>query len=503
MTINGIDDLDLYLLAQLDPDLSFSPSALGSGLVVPGVFQSLDLPLKQFCKEAWHVLEPGTELQWSWIHDLFCEYLEATWKGEFKNLLINCPPRHLKSRICSVLFPVWTWTQDPTGQFLCLSYATSLAIDHNSERRLLIQSDWFQELYPLDLQLGKNRLSEFANEHRGFMIARGFDGAVTGVGASSGIIVDDPNNPEKKESPEVRKAHLSKFRSYSSNRKNRPDTPVIVFQQRCSQDDISGYIKDELSHLYEIVIVPQLEQEDKVFVMPRTRETVERKAGVPIDPVRYNLFQVSEDRQIMGEAIWQARHQQKPVPAEGEVIQWQWFRRYSYLTREESRYKLIVQSLDAAATKKATSSHWALITCGVTVDDTLELLHIHRRRYRYPEGKRAVRQQFEEWGADLLLVENKSSGIQLIQELTDLPILSCNPEGDKVMRAELESSAIQAGQVFVPREEFLWLSEFENEIKSFPDGANDQVDALSQLLKWHRENCKRRRVQPVGTVHRG
>ena len=65
--------------------------------------------LAEFAKQAWHVLEPGTELKWGWVLDAICEHLEAVTAGEIKRLLANVPPGSMKSLLTGVIWPAWEW----------------------------------------------------------------------------------------------------------------------------------------------------------------------------------------------------------------------------------------------------------------------------------------------------------------------------------------------------------------------------------------------------------
>lgn len=147
--------------------------------------------LYEFFLGAWSVLHPGEELQDNWHIRYLCEVLEKVGSGEIKNLLINIQPRSLKSELVSVCFPCWRWLHAPSGKWLCMSYASSLANTHSQMRRDLLRSPYYRGLFPaFRLKDDKDRISEFANNYRGEMFARGLDSAVTGIGANSegGII---------------------------------------------------------------------------------------------------------------------------------------------------------------------------------------------------------------------------------------------------------------------------------------------------------------------------
>ena len=83
--------------------------------------------LYEFVRQAWHVVEPGVTFVPSWHIQTICEHLEAVSSGEIRKLLINIPPRHSKSLIASVMWPMWEWITSPAEKFLCASYSGALS----------------------------------------------------------------------------------------------------------------------------------------------------------------------------------------------------------------------------------------------------------------------------------------------------------------------------------------------------------------------------------------
>lgn len=438
--------------------------------------------------QAWEVLEPGNDLHTNWLQEMICEYLTAVRLGQIKDLLINCPPRHLKSRIVSVAFPCWVWLHLPQRRFLCLSYATSLAIDHNYDRRRLIQSEWYQWLSGgLQLSFAKNRLSEFGNDTQGAMIARGYDGAVTGVGGDT-MLHDDPNNPENVESDAERNSTLRKFKSYSTTRKNNPNAQNVVIQQRTHTDDVSGFVEKELN--YEILKLPTEAEEHQVLYFPLSPgRSIVRELGDLLDGDRYGAEQVGEDKTTLGSYLWSARHQQRPIPIEGGMIKLFWFQRYVTPPSNPTR---IIQSWDTASKGNDWNAPWV---CGTWAEweGKLYLLHVFRKRMDYPEGKRTVGNLALQWEPNEILIEDKSTGTNLLQELRDgiddgerkrhFNLLPMTPDADKITRMSTESAAIEGGRVYLP-ETATWLPDYESEMSGFPIfPTKDQADMTSQLLK--------------------
>lgn len=457
--------------------------------------------LLTFFKQAWDVLEPGRELSLNWHQELICEYLELVASGEIRRLLINVAPRSLKSRLVTVAFPCWLWLQHKSDRYMFLSYASSLANDHSDDRRKIIQSDWYQNLSGgLLLSSSKNRISEFENGSSGLMVARGLDGSVTG-GGGDGIIFDDPNNPEKVESTNIREGTLRKFKDYSVTRRDNPaGTFVVVVQQRTHDQDVSGYILKELPD-YVHLCLPTEAEDDITITFPKSGKQIIRRKGDLLHPERFGREEVEEAQLTLGNLTYAGRHQQRPVPLEGGIIQHSWFRRYS---TPPVNFEQIVMSWDTASKASELNCPWCCTVWGILIGNYY-LLYVFTKRQEYPEGKRTAGNLMLQWQPNVVLIEDKSTGQSLIQELrlngvTDslgnkhyfniIPILPCN---DKLTRMSVESPAIESGRVWLP-ENAPWLPEYELTMTKFPLSAiSDPVDSTSQALHWLRESAKPKR----------
>src|SRR5690348_12258780 len=94
----------------------------------------------------WPVVEPAVPLKWSWYIDAICDHREAVHHGDIRYLLINIPPRHLKSTLVSVMFPAWEWIHKPTLRYLTASYAKPLAQRDAVRSRRLMMHPKYQAL---------------------------------------------------------------------------------------------------------------------------------------------------------------------------------------------------------------------------------------------------------------------------------------------------------------------------------------------------------------------
>jgi hypothetical protein len=141
--------------------------------------------LYEFVKQAWHVVEPGVEFSEGWHIHTICDHLEAVIDRRIKNLIINIPPRHSKSTICSVIWPVWAWLKRPEEKFLTASYSGSLSVRDAVKSRRLIESAWFQERWPhISLNRDQNTKQRYENDSTGYRIAASVGGTTTGEGGS-------------------------------------------------------------------------------------------------------------------------------------------------------------------------------------------------------------------------------------------------------------------------------------------------------------------------------
>lgn len=153
--------------------------------------------LKTFLKAVWHIFEPR-EFVDGWVVDCLVSHLESVTRGEIRYLLINIPPRHAKSSIVSVVWPIWGWLNNPSEQYLCSSFNLNLAIRDNTRKRRIIEDTWFYNRFGADIQLSEeqNLKQYFTNTKNGHQQITSVNGSTTGLGGSV-LICDDPHNVDE------------------------------------------------------------------------------------------------------------------------------------------------------------------------------------------------------------------------------------------------------------------------------------------------------------------
>jgi predicted phage terminase large subunit-like protein len=187
----------------------------------------------------------------------------------------------------------------------------------------------------------------------------------------------------------------------------------------------------------------------------------------------------------IGEYNFAGQYQQMPAPLGGGMVKPVWFRHYAP-SELPPTFDRVVQSWDTANKASELSDYSVCTSWGIS-GKNLYLLDVLRRRMEYPELKRAVREQYERFRPSVVLIEDKASGTQLIQELVHeglYAVTRYQPRQDKVMRMHAQTAMIENGFVRLP-ETAPWLAQYLHEMTVFPNGRHDdQVDSTAQLLDW-------------------
>ena len=237
---------------------------------------------------------------------------------------------------------------------------------------------------------------------------------------------------------------------------------------------------------------PAIAEEDETHVIKTVYGThrFERRAGEALHPEREPLEILRRIRETVGEYNFAGQYQQTPAPLGGELVKAEWFRSYSG-AEPPAEFEMIFQSWDTANKPTELSDYSVCTTWGVK-ENHLYLLHVCRKRLDYPNLKRAVREQAEAFSPETILIEDKASGTQLIQELVgegEHAVQRYEPTMNKTMRMHSVTSTIENGFVHLP-DDAAWLGEYLHELVSFPRGKfDDQADSTSQALDWFKQFC--------------
>lgn len=449
--------------------------------------------LRAYVEQAWPILEPDVPFLPNWHIDLLAEYLEGVTAGEIRQLLINVPPRSMKSLLVSILWPTWEWIRRPGDRWIFASYADALATKHSIDRRTVLQSTWYQTRWGDQVQLAsdQNVKGEFQNTKRGLMIATSTGGSITGKGGDR-IIVDDLHNPQQAESDAQRETALSYFRQTLSTRlDNKRTGAIVVVMQRLHERDLSALCQD----LGFIDVCLPAEAETRTEIrFPRSGPVHVREPGDLLWPAREGREELDMQKRMLGSVAYAGQYQQRPTPAGGAIFQRDWFRFYDELPSLPE----VVQSWDMSFKDRGDNDYVVGLVAGRRGAD-IYLIDRVKGQWAFSESCRQVEALRQKYPASrTILIEDAANGPAIIDALHHrVPgIIAVQPEGGKLARAQAVQPWVEAGNVYLPNPrphdrlipERAWVDDFLYQLTVFPNGAHDDdVDAFTQLLvRWQR-----------------
>jgi predicted phage terminase large subunit-like protein len=439
--------------------------------------------LRAFVWKSFQTILPGTPYLPSWHIDAIVHQLMRVQAGEISRLLINQPPRSLKSICVSVAYVAWLLGHDPTRRVIVVSYANELAAELHRQFRMIIDAPWYRALFPA-MRPARDSGAELVTMAGGGRYATSIGGTLTGRGADL-IIVDDPLKAEEAMSEPARKRVIDWFAGTLVSRLNdKENGPIIVVMQRLHENDLAGHVLGQGS--WELLELPAIAVEDSVIPLGHGK-IMTRRSGDILHPERESKDALERIKAEIGSLKFSAQYQQRPVPLEGNLIRRDWFRYYD--TLPHSSAKRIVQSWDIAMMTGDTNDYSVCTTWWMIKSDYY-VVDVFRARLQYPDLRRKVVGLAAKHGASTVLIENAGPGMALLQDLwRDLPAgmprpLGPKPEASKTDRMVAQSAKIEAGHVHLRRDAD-WLDTFLHEMLAFPSGRyDDQVDSVSQFLKW-------------------
>jgi predicted phage terminase large subunit-like protein len=468
--------------------------------------------LPYFVQRAWHVLEPSAELKWGWALDAICLHLEAVTNGKITRLLMNVPPGSMKSLLTGVIWPAWEWGPRnlPEMRFVGTAHEEQLAIRDSRRCRDLIKSEWYQQLWPIELQADLDGKREFGNTKKGIRQARAFT-SMTGVRGDR-VILDDPISADNANSATKLEAARIAFTETLPTRVNSDKSAIVVIMQRLHEKDISGVIKEMGLPYVHLCIPMRFEPAFRCttsigWTDPRTTE------GELMFPERFGEVQVIELEQILGTYGTAGQLQQRPAPRGGGIINTDWFKFWSSIPQLEFRFLTV-----DTAQKTAVHNDWTVLQCWArsTVGQAILIGQI-RGKWEAPELLVQVRAFWTKHLNDQspllqratmrgIYVEDKVSGTGLIQTMRreGLPVIAVQRNNDKISRGYDAAPFIESGNVLLPNDA-PWLSDFLAEVAAFPAGAHDdQLDPMFDAINLIQRLPANRQQSftPLPTAHR-
>jgi predicted phage terminase large subunit-like protein len=400
------------------------------------------------------------------------------------------PPRHLKSQAVSIAFCAWLLGHYPSMKILSVTYAQDLS-DHLARQcRTLMASPFYQAVFPTRISKDREAAADFETTDGGNRFATSLAGVLTGRGADV-IIADDLLKADDASSDVRRQAANERWDNTVRTRLNNQTTgSIISVMQRLHVDDLVAHVQEQES--WEVLSLAAIAEEEEryEFITPYGRRRVHRSKGELLAPALMSREALESQRRGMTDYNFDAQYRQNPQPLAGNVVKRDWLRYYTSAQKPD-RFDQILQSWDTASKDTELANYSVCTTWGIK-DRCLYLLDVFRQRLDFPDLKRAIHEQARRHNATIVLIEDKASGIQLLQELRADSFSLARPapklDGEKVMRLRAQTPKIANGFVLFP-EEAPWLATYLRELLSFPDSKyDDQVDATVLALAWVTEH---------------
>jgi predicted phage terminase large subunit-like protein len=449
---------------------------------------AIALARDQFFYFVWRVfgtLHPGREGDFvpGWHVQAMCHELDEVRIGANQRLVINVPPRHLKSITVSVAFVAFVLGHSPSSKIIVASYGLDLARKHSDDCRRVMQSGWYREMFPKTRLGGRgNTVDEIRTTRGGSRKAVSIGGAVTGHGADYIIIDDLMKAGDAGSEAELLRAQEYIEGSLLSRFDNPTEGRVVMIAQRLHERDPPGYLLGKGG--YRHLNLPAIAEDDQRIAVG-TGQHSGRKRGEPLFPERFGLDVLERMRREMGAAVFNCQYQQNPVAPDGSPLRWEWFGSYDE-TLPRHAYEMVAQSWDTGTSADPRSDYSVCTTWGLR-DRKWWLLNVFRDRLDYPDLKRTCLRLGEEWEADVVLIEDAVTGRPLIHECFEQNrsrFRRVTPEHDKETRFRAACDPVSEGAILLPREA-PWLDDFRRELLAFPRARyDDQVESFSQMMNW-------------------
>lgn len=431
-----------------------------------------------FIQKVFHILIPNAALQMNFHVEAMAFYLDLVRLGMVKRLIINIPPRSLKSVVTSVAFPAFVLGHDPSKNLVMISYNFDLAVKHHNDCRAIMKSPHYQRIFPLR-RFVKDTESEITTAQGGFRFATSIDGTLMGRGGDI-VVIDDPLSSMDAIS-DVRRHHVNRWfnENFPMRLNDRQTGAIIVVMQRLHIDDLAGMLQRS-SEPWTVLKLPAIAEREEVVRIGADKYHI-RHAGEILHPERERLSDLEPVRSRSPE-LFAAHFQQSPLPPGGSVIKREWLRYYDRLP-DRTASSLIIQSWDTAS-KAGETNDWSVCTTWLVQERKYHLMHVLRERLDYPELKKRAIGHAHAYNAQRIYVEDTGVGIGLIGEMkgAGLRVIAVRPERDKKTRISIQSAKIESGMVLLPKQAS-WLAGYEAEMLAFPHVTyDDQVDSTSQAL---------------------
>ena len=413
-------------------------------------------------------------------HKRLAKLLEDAISGDKKRIIVNIAPRMGKSELVSYLFPAWFLGHHPDKKIIMATHTADLSTNFGRRVRDLVNSNDYRGVFPnVSLNQDAKAAGQWNTSDGGQYYAAGVGGALAGRGADV-FVIDDPHSEQeaKTGNPSV---FLSAWEWFQSGPLQRlmPNGVIIVVMTRWSMMDLTGQL---INHM---VKNPDADQWEVVEFPAILDEGTDEERS--LWPEFWPLEELKKKRAGMDTRYWSSQYLQNPTAEGAQLIKKEWWQHWDEERPPQCEYTIM--SLDAAQESHNRADYNAITIWGIffnekTNQNNIILLNAWKERMEFPELKRRMIQEYKEWEPDTFLVEKKSNGAALYQELRSMgmPVSEYTPVKDKISRVNSITDLFASGMVWAPTDR-RWAGEVIQECAEFPVGTHDDfVDSCTQAL---------------------
>jgi predicted phage terminase large subunit-like protein len=404
---------------------------------------------------------------WDWDYQLLIQQnLNNITQGKLDRLMLFVPPRHGKSELVTIRYPVYRLEMRPSMRVIVGAYNQTLAEKFSRKSRRIAGAR-------LALSAERYAVHDWETEAGGGLRAVGVGGGITGQGGDL-IIIDDPVKNRKEAGSKVYRDAVYDWYTDDLYTRLEPGGAMILIMTRWHEDDLAGRIlRSEDGPNWTVIRLP---------AEAEANDPLGRPVGAALNPARYPLETLRKIKSVLRRSYF-ALYQQRPMEQEGDFFRRSWFEIVKEFDRLGARY---ARYWDRGAT--ADDGDWTVGALVARIGTIYLVLDIIRGQWSTGERDKVILQTAKtdaaKYGHVVIWLEQEpgSSGVDVVNSLTTmLSGFAVHPDkvsGDKSSRAEPLASQAEAGNVKIIAA--AWNEDLIDELASFPAGANDdQVDALS------------------------
>lgn len=333
-----------------------------------------------FAMKAFEIIEPGTEYEWNWHIGCISAFLMAVERGDIKRLIINLPPRCLKSYLVARAFPAWVMGRNPAEKFITTSYGYEVTEQNAMACRRIMKSDWYKQCFPatqITSELDRN--THFETTQAGQYYAASAMSPLTGIGTNY-LLIDDPLKPMEAASPAIRNSTNLNIRTTMFSRFNDKRTgKFIMIMQRVHEEDPTGHLLRDGGYVH-LKLPAEAKHPIKITLGDKTWEM---KQGELLFPTRLSREQLDQDLLDMSPAQYAGQMLQEPVPVGGGEFRPEWVQFYTSVKPKTMNVYILVDAAggdDANKKRKKTSDFTSMMVVGLGTDNNYYLLDVVRDR---------------------------------------------------------------------------------------------------------------------------